>query len=125
MLLISEVFLNEDGGKVFRAPVGMLYNINSIFVNLLVIGGGAMYILDRGVEDPLQNVFPTSPLVQVELSTTTANYVFLDVDHDTKYISVVFDNFSPGAGSYWVGIYGNLIKASKSELIWQWFRKGR
>ena len=132
MLLVSEIFRNDNPsalfqlnshGRVYRAPRGMMYHINNIFVNLKVVGGGAMYILDYEV-DPSLDQFPVDAIVVVELSTSTANYVFLDLDVKAKYISVVFDNFSPGDGQYWVGIYGKLFRASTTELIWQWFRRG-
>lgn len=122
MLLISYVGLASDSTRVYRAPRGKLYFIKEIFVSVTVFGNSNLFIVD---EEKEEQVFSDhgSPLITADLNTAIPFYNFNNIDHKTKYISLVLSASS--SADFWVGIYGELISASTSELIWEWFKKGR
>ena len=122
MLLISEQFV--DSALRFKAPKGMMYDIQTISytdgsaVSLFVL------IFDELLGDEVSDLSTRlSPLSAFRTNTSPAHTVIPGIDHKTKYITITKD--AANSVFVFVQIYGNLIKASKLQLLWEYFRSGR
>ena len=121
MLLFTTIFT----GKIikFRAPRNTIWRVDSInFSNQLVVANEEIYVVDRE--------FPTSTLIVSRTvdhilglmpTDAIANHQILDIDHKTKYLTIASDVGTTKDAQ--ISIYGEIVRASRKELLIEWFRK--
>lgn len=99
-----------------------MWHITGILVTNLSSSAGLLVILDREV-DPAITELPASGAIFLHDAFIDGSSQFVDnMDHKTKYITMGRNDTSNiGMG---VIIFGDIIKASRRELIIEWFRGG-
>lgn len=121
-LLISAHLLDDT--LVYKAPIRMMYFIETITV--AVIGTIVGYIV---VQDTLNERFADTLVGQRDIIAAFSGGSLDDqptvsgINHKSKFLSV--GKTSSAAMDARILIYGELVPATTTELILEWFRKGR
>ena len=121
MLLISTVF--NDIVLNYKAHKGMLYFIEGILFSNDSGVGGQIRIYDEIIEDAPDVTTRAGFMACFSPSTDGSNLFVGNINHKTKYISILKNVVA--TVNVDIVIYGELIKASKTDLLIEWFRKGR
>lgn len=124
MLLLSELFL--DGAIRIKAPKGKIFEIDTIYFNNgMAVAGGLVFVLDYVVEEEITDAYSSVSEFLAAFSTDIAGSFMSipDVKHRTKYLTIT--KAGTGGVVSHIAIYGELVKAPRTELIFEWFRKGR
>ncbi len=132
MAVITRLFFRgTDDLIVRRAPRNKVYLVEAI--NLIFQEGGAnsVYILNRHMKvgsSPVVGQFSTNMTKSIMAvfdnggTTNTAASLWVgDINETTKYISVAYENSN--SVRFGAIIYGKIIKATKSDLIWEFITK--
>lgn len=121
MLLISALL--QDNALVFKAPKNHMYFVENVsFVNSQA-DDFFIFVFDEMLEDVVDITSRRSPIAVFEAAISGTNFHVTGINHKTKYLTVNKSNAN--SVNIFVLIYGELIKASRSELLMEWFRKGR
>ena len=115
-----------SGIKRYKAPRGFMYEIFTMYGAIDTANGNSVAILDYLVEDEVSFISNLSHLIGL-IDTLVAGNHFnftLLAPIKTKFISISASFTSP---SFIVNLFINykLVKASRTELLLEWFRKGR
>lgn len=126
MLLIDK-FVDQSLSTeplTFKAPKRRMYLISSIAFFINVAGANAVHITDYSYEELNAVVDITGSKTIISFPAAALNFFQItDMDHKAKYISIGSATSTTFTGVIY--IYGDLIKATRVELLWEWFRKGR
>lgn len=126
-MIISFVIGTGDAPKRFKAPRGFMYEIWDIHFMVFTAGAGILTIVNYLLEDEVTTIsVRRSEGILASFSSTIAgqaeDFTFTKGEK-TKFITGARD------GSNTMGviaiIHYELIKASRTELLLEWFRKGR
>lgn len=127
MLLVSELFGSSSSLiKTWKAPRGTMWKVDSLSIVVSDSSTASLVIVDYAFED---NVDPGSvSLAGIDaLIFVTANaltqYRLTKMDHKAKFLSVLINTLV--STNFHVAIYGEIVSASRTDLILEWFRKGR
>ena len=121
MLLFTTIF---DGNlKSFKAPRNTMWRVDSInFSNQLVVANEEIFVVDRQFPTATLTVSRTvDHILGVMPTDAIANHQILDIDHKTKYLTIVSEAGTTKDAQ--ISIYGEIIRASRKELLIEWFRK--
>lgn len=121
MLLIGVVF--NDQALNFKAPKNMMYKISGINFSNDSPVGGQIRIFDEQTEDNVDFTSKTGFIASFGISVDGNSHFIDNIDHTTKFISILKN--VAATVNVDIQIYGDLVKASKTDLIIEWFRKGR
>lgn len=122
-MIIGSKLLNTINPIRLKAPQGMMFVIQSIHVaNAGSDVANNLFVLDYLVEDQVGQITPSDWISSVRLLTTGHNEFVNDLHHQCKYISILTDANVPNCR---VTIHGRLINASRTQLLIEWYRKGR
>ncbi len=124
MLLISEFWNGDPIKRVFKAPLNTMFLIKAYSITSASTAADQFIGLTRAVEE-LDQILSNNEdyFLEVDLQINGLTHFVTDIDEKAKFITL-----GPKIGASitsGVQIYGEFIKASTSELIWEWFRKGR
>lgn len=126
--MIISVFITETSSPfTFKAPKGTMYKIWDVHSTIFAGGANAIGVLNflsELIED-VWNVDDTGGLIAVfdtAITGSTQDFQFT-TGEKSKFITIAKDGSSAFAAS--IIIHYELISASKTELIIEWFRKGR
>lgn len=124
MLLISDRVDQNNPVKRYKAPHHMMYELK--ILNLTIARetasqGDFLLFLDYLLEDEVTEASGTQSFHYQQIAANETVSIPLDIR--TKFVSVI----DTTASNYSVGfvLYGDIIKVSKTDLILEWFRKGR
>lgn len=122
MLLISHQFV--DNIVRFKAPQHKMYHVSSIAASNLSAVVDHVHIFSESLEaeDDLDATLRISPFATFT-SSAIGNFQIQGIDDIMKYISIGKSNAA--SVNMWINIYGELKKATKKQLIMEWFMKGR
>ena len=123
MLLISANML--DLFLRYKAPVNTMYNITGInFSNFLSVSA-ELFVYDYLLEDDITDDDSGSSNFIATFNTAIAGTShFIDsINHKTKFITIGKNTGTSIACQ--VQIYGDIVPVSKTDLLIEWFRKGR
>lgn len=112
-----------------RAPKYTMFHIHSIYFVVTSALSGSVYVLDReyvrtdGNEASIANAddIGLSDLASFRMTNAGSHSHITGIDHKCKNITIAKDNNA--ASNVKVYIYGDIIPASKRELIIEWFLK--
>lgn len=125
--MILHILQSENNGiHRFKAPIRHMYEIHSIYGSIFSGGSNFVSIVDYLLEDEvtsIPNTVDTIALITSNIAGTQFQFN-LPVPAKTKFISVGPGNDSTVFSTH-IYINYELIKASKTELLMEWFRKGR
>ncbi len=126
-MLISKFMQEGSPAARFKAPRHKMYRVHNIMFTTLVGGNNALSIIPYLLEDGINVYNPSlsSDLLAVFDTAIAGNHhsAHLPEPEDTKFITIA--RTSSTTFNAFVVINYELIKASKPDLIWEWFRKGR
>jgi len=125
MLLISQFFNGETDRRGYRAPKGHLWLINAYVVN--VFNSASVRIIALGRKLAFDHPTPLGDKEAYLFSIDHEPGHFLspgiNLDEKMKWITIGPKDFV--ASSCSIQIFGEIIKASRIELIIEWFRNRR
>lgn len=109
-----------------KAPPNQMYNITGLsFANKTALASAFVYVVDRWFPSNITDnvgVGVNNVLGAMDLTTPGQNFSISGIDHKTKFVSIA--KTDAGACNVVVSVYGEIIPASKIQLIIEWFRKG-
>ena len=131
-ILTRFVFRGTDEVIVRRARAGYLYFVEGIQLTFQTAVDNNVYILDRWMKhssSPVIGATTTNLTPSIIASfnnevTTDQNkthYVGPGINHLTKYLSVAYETSQ--AVTFAAVVYGKFVKATKSDLIWEFITK--
>jgi len=122
--IITRRITQDFGQSRFRAPAGKQYLIRSIIVAITTAGDNAIQFWDRPVEDDPDAIavtvdrFITFPADAINVyQVNFHNFKVKTITYAVVTTSIAFEAF--------LTIEYDLIKFSKIEALWDWFRQGR
>lgn len=122
MIILSELFTKTIPLQK-KAPRNTMYQIDAIFIsNGVVSAGGEILVLDRQVALATTTLDVNKENVVSMITTDAIHEHFVNtIDHKTKYITI--GNTISGTPNCRVIVYGSIVRASRKELLIEWFRK--
>lgn len=106
-----------------RAPKNHMYRVGSIvFTNQIAIASN-LYLITRKVPFDKTSLSHLDDIVGAFETSNLVNFEITDIDEITKYITI--GQTASVAVAVVITVYGDIIKATKIELIIEWFRRGR
>lgn len=122
-VLISTTFVDQF--QRFKAPRHMMYKISSIHFSVAIaLAANQILVFSRELTPTgIPDDFTTSrdSVIAVKSTEAIGDFQVMDINEKAKIITVGKDN--SGVTNAIVTIYGELIRATKVELIIEWFRK--
>jgi len=123
MLLISQRIIQEIP-KRFKAPRHLMYLIDSVIFVITSANANRIVISDRLVDDQATTVNELDGFVMFNPVNTNVNNVqYTNLNVKTKFLTIGMHT-TIGA-TVFVYIFGEYFKASRTDLLIEWFRKGR
>ena len=125
-LLITEVFSNATDRRRFKAPRNMLYLLTGYTLTNFGSAGTRFFLIDQSLEPETDTVNLGNDkqyLINWDLAIDGHSLSFNGMDHKAKYITMGGQSQAVNINVS-VQIWGDVVKATKLELLWEWFRKG-
>ena len=125
MEYISEVYVTETGIRRFTAPSGYIYQIHGVHVASFGSAAVQFMIVDRYVEEEDALIDRSADAffaVDFAIDGMTSNIV-LPEPIESKYISMGPTVNTPVVA--FIIIYYTLKKASLTELVWEFVKRGK
>lgn len=127
MLLISNSVFEGDF-PTYKAPKGKMYFVEAIlFAVTTGLSNVVAVVLDEAVEFESNTPFSLQRRIESALATVNLaddrSFFVHGINHKTKYLT--FGANSISSFVYLFQVYGELVNASKKDLLSEWFRKGR
>ena len=122
-LLFNKLF--TDDILRWKAPRNMMYVVKGVNFADNSSNAAVVSVFNRSLEQGVfqstqtQDAFATFRI----LAGTATNHFIGPIEVEGKFLSIVKD--SGQAVNTRIHIYGDLIKATKLKLLWEWFRAGR
>jgi len=111
----------------FKAPKSTMYEIHGIFIDIVSAGNNSIGVLNYLVEDQITTknagVDFEGFLVAIEGDIQRSTNIIFPIPEITKFISVL--TRSSSSFEAFVAINYKLKPATRTELLIEWFRKGR
>lgn len=125
--MIINAFMTETTPpKFFKAPKGFMYEIFDIHFSILVGGSNGIGVVPYQLEDEVVFLSTTTSeflaFMPTDIAGNIADFAFTKGEK-TKYITIAIQD-STAIGVIII-IHYELTHASRTELILEWFRKGR
>lgn len=126
--MILTIVINQGSGVIHqKAPHHLMYEIHYIYAMIKNAGSNEFGVYSRDIANSVVSVNPFTSqddLIAVFTSDTVGHfgYEFL-IPEKAKFLS--FARSGSNAFEAIILVHYNLIKATKIELLWEWFRKGR
>lgn len=123
MRLITKQLL--DASLISKAPTGLMYKINAVHVAITTaLAANYLIIADRHLDTPdVSDTLRVGDIVATFATDLQGNFFISDLDVITKWITIGKTNAASMDAR--VSIYGEFVKGTKTQLIMEWFRKGR
>ena len=131
MAIITRLFSRgTDDVVVRRAPSNKMYLVEAMNVVLLDFASNTLYVLNRHMKVGVSQIIgkidtnTTPSLIAIFRQSAIASHHSFwvgDINERTKYLSVGFENAN--TMSFAVIVYGKIINASKSDLVWEFIKK--
>jgi len=126
--LILTQNLNQSSGVVhFKAPIHHMYEIYHVYAMIKNAGSNEFGVYSRDISDAIVAVDPFTAqddIIAVFTSDIVGHFGYdFSIPEKAKFLS-----FAPsGSNAFQAIILINftLVKSSRLDLIWEWFRKGR
>lgn len=124
MTTITPYFFNQDFIQRLRAPKGLMFSIKGITSQARsATADNSIMVYDKDLADSLISAtFIDGLIYQLDLNTSVAHQQIYH-DFECKYITIGMRNTTTIDG--FIFIEYDLVKASRLDLIWAWWRKGR
>jgi len=124
MLLISQT-KNADGARrSYKAPKNQMFDISHVTIGGFAVAQGALIIVDESLEEPGADLGLERQYLVFYDMAIDGQLVSILIKHKCKFLTIGGRNSST-AISYTVQVFGEFVNASRTDLIWEWFRKGR
>ena len=123
-MILANIILT-DLPQQFKAPTGMMYMVESIhFVNLTIEAGTLIYVADYNIHpnNVTDNKEPSNWLAIHECDAIS-DIQINGINEKTKFLIAHKNSSTLILGR--VTVYGSLVKASRTQLLIEWFRKVR
>ena len=130
MTILVSFVVNEDMGfKRFKAPHGFMYEITDIHFSVLAAVNNRVYVIgydieEKGTSTDIAASDVADFIAIMETEAIRQQSFHFSVAEKVKYL-LLAQAASGNAFECSVVIVGRLTKASKTELLMEWFRKGR
>ena len=127
-MLISKLVTDITPVKRYKAPKGFMYLVRKIIMTVMTSGTGIFRVVPYWIEQD-QLVVGRIPDAEEILAIIPSNTVgrqcifSYPLGEKTKFLSL--GRHDDAGGGVMVIIHYDLVKASKVDLIWEWFRHGR
>lgn len=128
-MIISKFFDSNSDPVKFKAPKGFMYNIFDIHFSVTLAGSNIVGVLNYLLEDEVDqddwnvaNAEGVLAIIATNIAGQAEDFNFTKGEM-TKFISIAANTSTVFA--CFIIIHFELVKASKTELILEWFRKGR
>lgn len=127
MVLIRKLLTEASSVFKYRAPRNFMYLIHSVHLTVLTAGNNRVIVIDELAEDEVTtlSVGRSSGIIfvgETDIAGLLPDITF-SVPLPSKFISIGRELAT--TFSAFIIIDYELIEASKTELIIEWFRKGR
>lgn len=126
MVILVSKFLNENSVPFrYKAPRHFMYIIEDIHWSGMGAAGNRVLVFDYALEDEVTtvNIATKHPIAFFDTTLRASQDVEFTTPLKTKFISIALDSGVAFQG--FLIIAGNLVQVSKTELLIEWFRKGR
>lgn len=124
MLLLSECWVGQNEKRQFKAPKGMMYRLHSFHATNFSSVANQLFVLDEGLDEPPTSLGFGRPFLALIDLNIDGLFVYGEFDnHKTKFLSM--GPLTIAQINSCIQIYGELVIASRTELLIEWFRKGR
>ena len=108
----------------FKARKGYMYIMDGASYAVNTTGINALIIVDRAFEERAEGVSLLPRNVAVFRTENTLPNVYIPLGGIlTKFIGISVNGTNSFDGN--INIYGSYKEATKVQLLWEWFRKGR
>lgn len=123
MLIYAKEFI--DNKIQTRAPKGMIYKVENITVTIkTALADNYIFIFSRELpQGTTDSTTSRSNLLGVVSTALTATFEITGVNEKAKVISVAKEQ--AGSCAAFIMVYGEIVKATRRELILEWIRKKR
>ena len=124
MLLVNAIF--TDNPEQFKAPTGMMYKVESVhIINLTAEAGTLLYLQDFNIHpnNVTDNAGSQNNWLAIHECDSIHSSFTQDINEKTKFL-IVQKNSATTINAR-ITVYGKLVKASRLELLVEWFRKVR
>lgn len=125
--MIISKFMDHTRVPISKAPKGTMYKIFSVTCGVISNGNNAVIIVPYAMEDEATTLDVTAANAWAVFPTDTVGFFHLanfQLGEQTKWFSVAPSNDVTSFQAV-VIFHGELVKASRQELLIEWFRKGR
>lgn len=124
MTLLYTVNLTDNIVRL-RAPPGFSHRIDAVnFSNKTALAAAFMYIIDRwfpvSIVDTV-GVNVSNVIASMDLTIAGQNHFVDSINQKSKYLTVA--KTDAGTSNCVVSIYGDFVKATRTELIVEWLRR--
>lgn len=125
MPILAVVIAEGFGPLVFKAPIRTMYKIHSFYGIINFAGNNSVRILNYAVEDDFVIGAQNEGLIfAIEADSGNISALFvLPVPEITKWITIHRSSGTAFTGTVFMNY--ELVKATRTELLIEWFRKGR
>lgn len=126
VLIFEKLFMGIISMERLKAPRGKVFEVTDIMYSADTTGAANVLVYRRDLPDEYDGVNP-APVTLGDIIAYFSEDVIQVMQYHysepirTKFLTIL-KNFSAGQGH--IVIIGRIVKASKSELIWEWFRRG-
>ncbi len=107
----------------YKAPRGMMYIINIIHVSVATTATNTFGVVDHAIDQEDQNSIANGNFIFSIDTGSAINDSLENLKIKTKFFTIGF--FGSNAAAVRVAIFGELVTVSRTELLIEWFRKGR
>lgn len=106
----------------YKAPIFTMFKIDSIFFNnLSAVSGQSIKVMNRRVDNETRLPHVGDVIAKFSVATTDRSQQITNIDEKSKWLTIGTDGANPIVCD--VFIYGDIVPATKRELIIEWFRK--
>ena len=126
--MISETIDHTSDPRRFSAPTMKQFSIDSIIISNFIVAENGIIILDRYLDDDIigaiaPSLHEVSNSMIIFEANTSATFHMTNLRHQTKYITIA----RTGSATIltFVYVYGDIIKMSKEDAIWEFIAKRR
>lgn len=108
----------------YKAPRNMMFNVESVACSVsTALATNYVIVTTRWLEDEIVDSTTLADVIAAFASDLQENFEIININETAKYLSIGKTN--AGSIDAMVLIYGTIKRATKMDLLIEWFRRGR
>lgn len=125
--MILSVNMNQEDIFRIKAPTGLMFKIHSMYATTITPGDNGILVINESLEEQVTTIgnaaIRSGVIFEMEADVSQNAYFGLPVPEITKFISIATRTSTAFAVDVFINY--EFKKATKTELLIEWFRKGR